>query len=100
MPWPSPFPCRLKSAVFIPLKINVLIKKGIRNPLKKSPYGLPLWEKCVLLHPLSGTEAALLGSFEKKLGEKFGSKGRKSLSLRPLSAKRGGLYREAFYDKA
>ena len=50
-----------------------------------------VWEKSVLLHPLSGTEAALLGSFEKKLGEKFGSKVRKSLSLRPLSAKRGAL---------
>ena len=62
---------------------------------------MPLCVKCVLLHPLSGTEAALLGSFEKKLGEKFGSEAIKFLSLHPLSAKEGGrFFLEAFYDKA
>ena len=52
---------------------------------------MSLWKKAVLLHPLSGTEAVLLGKFEKKLAEKFGGKDEKLVSLHPLSAKKEGF---------
>ena len=58
-----------------------------------------LRKKAVLLHPLSGTEAALLKGFEKKLAGKFGGKAGNSLSLHPLSEKKGGGILEEFYDR-
>ena len=50
------------------------------------------------MHPLSGTEAALLKFREKKLAGKFGGKAGKSLTLHPLSEKKEASEKE-FYDK-
>ena len=89
-PLPRPFrcPCRF----FNPLYFSRL-RLASGNFFKKSPpFVLPVSRKRVLLHPLSGTEAAMFERFspffglgpEKKLPWKFGSVAVNFLSLQPV----------------
>ena len=68
------------------------------NCRKKSVISLRLCLKCVLLHPLSGTEAAVLGCFEKNLPESLELKGKICYLCVRFPAKKDRV-RQEFYDR-